>query len=70
MRDILNINGIDEHQRRATSAKNNIANIARRKPVFQYTLDNKFIKSYSSVYEAMEETGIDKSNIRKCCQGI
>lgn len=38
VRDILNINGIDEHQRRATAAKNNVANINRRKPVFQYTL--------------------------------
>lgn len=69
VRDILNINGIDEHKRRATAAKNNIANITRRKPVFQYTLQNELIKEYSSVYEAMEETGIDKSNIRKCCQG-
>lgn len=35
----------------------------------QYTLDKKFIKTWNSAAEASRNTGIDKSSIRKCCNG-
>ena len=37
--------------------------------VIQYDLDNNFIKEYYSANEASRQTGINTSNICKCCRG-
>jgi len=39
------------------------------KTVYQYTLDNKLIKTYISTQEAARENNIDYSNIARCCRG-
>ena len=38
------------------------------KPVYQFTLEGKFIKKYSDIYKAAEETGISYSNIIHAAQ--
>lgn len=40
------------------------------KPVQQYTKDGHFVAEYPSVTEAEKQTGIDHSNISKCCLGV
>ena len=40
------------------------------KPVYQYTLDMVFIKEYPSAKEAERQTGINASQIRRCCKGF
>lgn len=42
----------------------------KSKKVNQYTLDKVFIKTYSSVNKASEETGINKGNILRCCNKV
>lgn len=37
--------------------------------VIQYSLDEDFIREYSSLREASAITGINRSSITKCCQG-
>lgn len=39
------------------------------KPILQYSLDNKFIKEWSSITEAAHYFGCDKSLIMRVCQG-
>jgi hypothetical protein len=39
------------------------------KPVEQFTMDGKFIKSYPSSKEAQRQTGIKAVNIAMCCRG-
>lgn len=40
-----------------------------RKMVNQYTLDNKYIKTYKSYIEAGKAVGVSDVAIRKCCKG-
>lgn len=42
-------------------------NKKRRKAVCQYTLDRQFLKRFTSIADASEETGIDPRQITKCC---
>lgn len=39
------------------------------KRVFQYTIDNKLVKEYSSIREASRETKFSFNGIRCCCNG-
>ena len=39
-------------------------------PVYQYTLDMKFVKAYPSAASASRETGICSEQIRKCRRGF
>ena len=39
------------------------------KPVSQYSLEGKFIKTYPSVREAERQTGINNTSISACCNG-
>jgi len=39
------------------------------KKVSQYDLDGNWIRDYDSIYEASEDTGINKGNICECCRG-
>lgn len=39
-----------------------------RKKVHQYTLDEKFIKEYTSISQASDITGVHSSDIGKCCR--
>lgn len=41
---------------------------SHKKPVLQYTLDNKFVKEYVSIREAARQTKINKGNIIQCCK--
>ena len=41
----------------------------RRKQVFQFNFEGKFIENFKSVSKASEVTGINKSSIAKCCRG-
>ena len=36
---------------------------------YQYSKDGKFIKEYFNMEDAVKESGVDKSNITKCCLG-
>ena len=40
-----------------------------KKPIIQYDLKNKFIKTWPSAKEAAEKLNIHKSNIGACCRG-
>ena len=40
------------------------------KPVYQYDLDDNFIKEYDSILFASKENNINKTNIGKCCRGL
>lgn len=40
------------------------------KPVFQYTLDGDFVKSYENAIFAMEETGFENSMISRAARGV
>ncbi len=42
----------------------------RKKKVYQFTESGMFIRSYDSVVEASETTGVNRSSIAKCCRGI
>jgi len=42
---------------------------ARKIPVYQYTLDGKLLRVWSSAKDAAEELGINGSNISSCCKG-
>lgn len=39
------------------------------KPVYQYTLDGKFIREFESMREVKRELGYDNSKIGRCCHG-
>lgn len=41
----------------------------RCKPVFQFSLDNTFIKEFSSLGEVQRQLGFMQHNISKCCRG-
>lgn len=41
----------------------------RYKPVYQYSLDGKLIKEWTSTIEAQKQTGYACSNICNCCRG-
>ena len=41
----------------------------RERLVVQLTKDNKYIKEYSSISEASNQTGFSKSSIGECCSG-
>lgn len=45
-------------------------NDLRKKKVFQFTELGVFSRSYNSVAEASEITGVNRSSIAKCCRGI
>lgn len=40
------------------------------KTVLQYTMDGKFVAEYESTVDACKKTGINHSNISRCCNGI
>ena len=40
-----------------------------RKKVYQYDLNDNFIKLYNSELEAQKTTNIDNGSISKCCYG-
>ena len=40
------------------------------KSVLQFSLEGEFIKEYSSIKEASNETGLSESIIGKCCRGV
>ena len=42
----------------------------RKKQVFQFNEHGVFIRSYDSVAEASEISGVNRSSIAKCCRGI
>ena len=42
----------------------------RRKQVYQFTLEGKFIENFESVSMASEKTTVFKSSIAKCCRGV
>jgi hypothetical protein len=42
----------------------------RRKKVFQFTEQGIFMRSFDSVAEASQISGVNKSSIAKCCRGI
>ena len=56
----------DEHRRRL-SESNKTPQI---KPVYQYDLNDIFIKEYDSILAASIENNINKSIISKCCRGV
>ena len=39
------------------------------KPIIQYSLDNIFIREFTSLQEVFESTNISKNNILNCCSG-
>lgn len=41
----------------------------QKKPIAQYSLDNKFICLFNSITEAGTKTGVDKGSISACCRG-
>ena len=41
----------------------------RKKKVYQYSLDGKFIACYNSIAEASKITEVNKSSIAKVCRG-
>lgn len=43
---------------------------ARLKPVQQLAVSGRIIKTYPSVKEAEEKTGVNSSNIVKVCKGV
>lgn len=43
---------------------------ALSKTVIQYTIDGEMINEYKSTVEASKQTGINHSNISRCCNGI
>lgn len=46
-----------------------ITEIESKKPVIQYTKDDKFVKKWDSIYQASDELKIARINIIKCCKG-
>lgn len=42
---------------------------AQGEKTYQYTKDGEFIAEYFNMDDAVETTGVDKSNITKCCLG-
>jgi hypothetical protein len=44
-------------------------NDKRKKEVFQYSIDGKFIAKYNSVAEASRQTGLSKTCISRVCRG-
>lgn len=40
-----------------------------KKPVYQYNLSGELLKEYSGIREAARQTGLNVSNISKCCHG-
>lgn len=40
-----------------------------KKPVYQYTLDGKFVAKYSSAGEVERQLGYDSKHISACCRG-
>lgn len=47
----------------------NYKNLGKSKKVNQYTLNGKYINTYSSVGEASRSLGINHSHISECCRG-
>ena len=50
-------------------AKSNTNNPKFSKPVNQFSLDGKFIRSFPSMHEIQREFGYDSRYIGKCCKG-
>lgn len=42
---------------------------AKRKKVYQYTLDGKLVKIWDSIYDCEIEGGFTRSEVSKCCNG-
>ena len=55
------------------ASKNNLLHIQsgnnnnKNKKINQYTLDNKLIKKWHSIYEITKETGFERHGITRCC---
>lgn len=49
--------------------KENNPNYGKGKKVYQYDLDNIFIKEWDNAQRIMDELGIDKGSIGRCCNG-
>lgn len=41
----------------------------KKKKIIQYTLDGQFVAEYESTMDAQRNTGIDNTNIGRCCMG-
>lgn len=67
VRSYLNINGID-HDIIQTRA-NRAIGLSKSKPVFQYDLNNHFIKEWPTAVEAAEALGINSKYITATCRG-
>lgn len=48
--------------------ENKTGAISTGKPVFQYSLDGKYITSFDNANRAFKETGVKDSNILRCCK--
>lgn len=40
-----------------------------RKPIVQLSEDGLYINTYRSIYQAVQETGVDKPSVRRCLSG-
>lgn len=49
--------------------KEKMINGKTSKPVYQYSIDGKLIKEWSSTMEIQRQTGYANGNIGKCCRG-
>lgn len=58
----------EKHEKQVNNGK--VLALKYGKPVDQYTLDGKFVCSYSSRKEASNKTGIPLTIINYCCSGI
>ena len=75
--DRVGIKLTEEHKRKISEALKGKVPLAavekhaelNSKKVFQYTIDNKLVKVYSSIREASRETNFSFNGIRCCCNG-
>jgi group I intron endonuclease len=51
-------------------SKNKMRNSHKGTSINQFDLNNHFIKHFSSISEASNETNLDRSHIRRCCKYI
>jgi len=68
---LRNIQYKNLYQFKYTNSLFTVSKICKRKEILsvkQLTLEGNLVKIYSSAYEACKETGIDYSNIIKCCK--
>lgn len=58
----------ETHNREDVKKKNRL-NQPTRKEVYQYTLDEEFVRKYDSIAEAAKSLGCTVSEISRCCEG-